>query len=133
MSEVFKHFLEYATSQGYRSNVVKPLIVCLIIAIMGTIVAAIYNITIVVYCCMILAFIFIVAFLVAYFYCLFQNPNLLRSERYNLERTAIEKATLRGDSTIQGYLKMPEQDYIVYTGKNGDKGDDALTLFKKED
>lgn len=118
MSEAFKHFLEYATSQGYKSNVVKPIMVVFIFSIAGSVVSAIYNAQIVMICCIVLAFILVIAFLFAYFYCLFNNSDLLRSERYNLERTAIEKATLKGDSTIYGHLKLPEQDYIIYNGDN---------------
>lgn len=118
MSEQFKQFLEFATSQGYRSNVIKPLIVCIIISILGSTAGAYYGSQTIILCCLVLAFIFVIAFLVAYFFCLYKDPNLLRSERYNLEKTAIEKATFKGDSAVTSHLNLPQKDYVIIGGNN---------------
>lgn len=118
MSEHLKNILESVTSQGYRSNVVKPLMGVMVICGIGSIVAFYYEAEI-------LAFVFIglvcftvIAFVVAYYICLFRNPDLLRSERYNLEKTAIEKATIKGDSTNICRIQIPGNDYLLINGNN---------------
>ena len=119
MSEHLKQLFEFATSQGYKSNVLKPIIVGIIISIIGAVAGAYYKSQIITIGCLILAFIFVISFLIAYFFCLCKNPNLLRSERYNLEKTAIEKATYKGDSAVVGHINIPQKDYVLIEGNNG--------------
>ena len=118
MSEHLKQILEYATSQGYRSNVVKPLMGILSFSVIITIGGAYLNCNIVIYFGIGLTMFLVAAFLFAYFFCLFKDPNLLRSERYNLEKTAIEKATIKGDSNLSGYIKAPNTEYLIVDGSN---------------
>lgn len=118
MAEQLKHILEYATSQGYKANVVKPILGGLIVSILIIVSGLYFHSHIVSVFGIVLASIFAIAFLAAYFICLIKDPNLLRSERFNLEKAAIEKATLKGDSTIYGHLKAPDSDYLLMEGKN---------------
>lgn len=112
-----------ATSQGYRSNVIKPMMGLLIIAGIGLMAALHYHNTFVIYFfCSISAITFIAA-IVAYFICLCKNPDLLRSEKFILEKTAIEKASIHGDS-VNGTLVPPKTDYVLlHSANNQQKGD----------
>lgn len=118
MAEQLKHILEYATSQGYKANVVKPILGGLVISILIIISGLYFHSNMIAVFGIILSTIFAIAFFVAYFFCLIKDPNLLRSERFNLEKAAIEKATLKGDSTIYGHLKAPNSDYLLIEGEN---------------
>ena len=109
----YNEMLEHATSQGYGSNIVKPLLGMMIIMLLATI--FLFSVGAFVFAnfsggiCLLL----VVAFLFSYFYCLFKNPDLLRSERYNLEKTAIEKVSMSGDSMSEGKLQAPKMDYVI--------------------
>lgn len=118
MSEHFKQFLEFATSQGNRTNVVKPILIGFIVTLVGAIAGVYFNSAIITEYCLNLSIVLLVAFLIAYFICLFKNPDLLRSEKYNLEKTAIEKATFKGDSTVVGHINLPNKDFVVIEGRN---------------
>lgn len=118
MAEQLKHILEYATSQGYKANVVKPILGGLVVSILIIVSGLYFHSKMVAVFGIVLASIFAIAFFVAYFFCLIKDPNLLRSERFNLEKAAIEKATLKGDSTIYGRLKAPDSDYLLIEGEN---------------
>jgi len=114
-----KQIVEFATSQGYKSNVVKPLSGVLIILFL-TIGGLIYHNAdmVIVYTILAMAVLAFIGFGVSYFYCLFNNPDLLRSEKYNLEKTAIEKVAFSGDSLTTGKVVTPTMDYIVVESIN---------------
>ncbi|MFC4477408.1 hypothetical protein [Flavobacterium chungangensis] len=104
---------ENASSQGHKANVVKPLSGMAIILLLGS--GGLYYVGSYLFANIIggLAVLIIIAFLVSYFFCLFKNPDLLRSEKYNLEKTAIEKIALVGDSRTSTSINAPEMDYVT--------------------
>jgi undecaprenyl pyrophosphate phosphatase UppP len=118
MSEHFKQLLEIATSQGNRTNVVKPILIGFIVTLVGAIAGVYFNSAIITEYCLNLSIVLLAAFLIAYFVCLYKNPDLLRSEKYNLEKTALEKATFKGDSTVVGHINLPNKDFVVIEGQN---------------
>nr|WP_315245661.1 hypothetical protein [uncultured Flavobacterium sp.] len=109
---------ENASSQGYRSNVVKPLIGMVIILLIGS--GGLYTVKSYFFANIvgILAVLLVIAFLVSYFFCLFKNPDLLRSEKYNLEKSAIEKIAISGDSRTSSNIVPPLMDYVVVESVN---------------
>lgn len=113
MSEHLRQILECATSQGYRSNTVKPLMGVMIICFIGAIAAFYYNAVIIAYILTGLGVIVAISFLIAYFYCLTKDPNLLRSERYNLEKTAIEKTSITDSLQGKRIIKTPSTEYVI--------------------
>ncbi|WP_039328073.1 hypothetical protein [Myroides sp. A21] len=124
MAKYLNDLLEHATSQGYKSNVIKPLVGILIVFLCGLIAASYFNTDkIILYVLVVLTGICGLMVLVAYFYCLINNPDLLRSERYNIEKTAIEKVSFTGDSSSRSKLKinMPSTDYVIIEGKGQSK------------
>lgn len=112
MHEKLSQILENATSQGYKSNVVKPLMGILIIMLTASIILAYLKVNGLSIACAVFAFLIVIVFLVGYFYCLFTNPDLLRSEKFVLEKTAIENVAFKGDSMSKGFLNAPELDYV---------------------
>ena len=114
MSEYLRQILEHASSQGYRSNAIKPLIGGVIICFVLSIIAFYINALIIVYFLIGFGSLFSIGWLFAYFFCLFKDPNLLRSEKYNLEKTAIEKATMFGETNNKRVeINMPPSDYVI--------------------
>lgn len=113
MSDKFKEIFENATSQGYKSNVVKPLMGFLIITLVFTAVFVYLEIMPLVYITFGISALTSLIFLSGYVYCLVKNPDLLRSEKYNLEKTAMEKISFSGDSTSKIKINIPEMEYIV--------------------
>ena len=118
MAGKYSEMLEHATSQGYRSNVVKPLLGMMIIILAAII--FLYKVEAIIFANILggIAILLVLAFLFSYFYCLFKNPDLLRSERYNLEKTALEKIAISGDSMSEGKLIAPNMDYVVIKSIN---------------
>ncbi|WP_343524384.1 hypothetical protein [Pedobacter sp.] len=118
MYKALTSFLEHATSQGYRSNVVKPLTTMAIILIVATGFLFYFKVDFFGYLIGSLAVLMVIAFLISYFICLFKNPDLLRSEKYNLEKTAIEKVSYNGDSVV-GHVQLPPREYVMVQGSIG--------------
>lgn len=118
MSEHLKQLFEFATSQGNRSNVIKPILIGFVATLVGAVAGVYFKSDIITEHCLNLSIVLLIAFLIAYFLCLFKDPNLLRSEKYNLEKTAIEKATFKGDSAVIGHINLPNKDYVVIEGNN---------------
>ena len=121
MSEKIRALLEHATSQGYKSNVIKPLMGMMIIFVLGGCLTYYLNIEIFGHILLGLATFTGLCMLFAYFFCLFKDPDLLRSEKYNLEKTVIEKVSITGDSIIERGLNLPITDYVVLSEKSKGK------------
>jgi len=108
----WNEILEHASSQGYRSNIVKPLFGMSIVLFLASALFLFLGSNLLAYVSFGMAGLTFITFLISYFYCLFKNPDLLRSEKYNLEKTAIEKVSLSGDSLTKGKLLPPNMDYV---------------------
>lgn len=124
MSEQLKQILEYATSQGYRSNTVKPLMGAMLICFIGAIAAFRCDASIIAYVLTGLGVVLVIAFLIAYFFCLIKDPNLLRSERYNLEKTAIERSSIEDSILGKKRIKTPPSEYVII--EQPDRKEDGL-------
>ena len=86
-------------NQGSKSNVIKPLLFISGVILIGLIFAIKYEAPNIVTNSLIVFFgISFAALLFAYFYCLVKNPNLLRSEHYNIEQSIIQKTSFIGES-----------------------------------
>ena len=112
MSYNFKEFVENASSQGSKSNIVKPLLGLISILLVGVFFLFKYNMESLAYVLIVLLIITFVAFIFTYFYCLFTNADLLRSEKYNLEKTAMEKISFSGDSVSKYAIDLPAMEYV---------------------
>ena len=102
-----------ATSQGSRSNVLKPIISIFGIFLLTSLVLFYLKVDLAGYISLGFALLIACAAVFGFFYCLFKNPDLLRSEKHILERFAIEKASIKGDS-IEGKVLPPKMEYTSY-------------------
>ncbi|WP_413534125.1 hypothetical protein [Empedobacter brevis] len=121
MSILFKTLVEQVASQGYKSNIIKPLLGMMVIFLLGVIATKYYEIPFIPYIFMVLITICGIGMLFTYFYCLFKNPDLLRSEKYNLEKNAIEKVSIVGDSEKKASINLPTSEYVIIKGDNDRK------------
>jgi hypothetical protein len=124
MSEYIKQILEHASSQGYRSNAIKPLMGGIIICFVLSMATMFMGYDIAGYIMLGFGGICVICFLIAYFLCLHKDPNLLRSEKFILEKTALEKA-LMSDSAKNTSIKLPESDYVTYDSDNSGKEEEV--------
>ncbi|MBB4036543.1 glucan phosphoethanolaminetransferase (alkaline phosphatase superfamily) [Dysgonomonas hofstadii] len=114
MSDYLRHIFEHASSQGYKSNVVKSLFGLLSILLTATILLFKIGENVFGYILGCLSVLIVLAFLFAYFYCLFKDPNLLRSEKFVLEKTAIEKALMSDSIKKTVSVNPPNSNYVSY-------------------
>lgn len=118
MSDYLRLILEQATSQNYKSNAIKPLMGGVIICFVLSIAAYYFKAFIIAYALLAFGGLFVAGWLFAYFFCLVKDPNLLRSEKYNLERTAMEKVAVIGDShSNSARIIPPSTDYVIIEGR----------------
>ncbi|WGQ15563.1 hypothetical protein [Sphingobacterium faecium] len=110
---------ESATTQGYRSNVLKPIMWIMFVLFAFTITCLYLKQEVFAYIFIGLGIIFLILSAYAYFYCLHKDPDLLRSEKFNIEKTALEKVAITGDSSTNK-LKVQETEFVILgaQGKN---------------
>lgn len=105
--QVIKSILEHATVNGSRSTVLKTIfgLISLLVsaALLGIWINAPNWVIIILVGCLLLS---IGLFLFAFIYFMFRNPDALRSEKYSLQKMAIERG-LVGDS-LQGLVQPDE-------------------------
>lgn len=112
MSEAFKSLFQHAANQGYKANVVKPLIgMAAILLFIGLMLMYIEQ-DIMGYIIFGSAIVMVIVFVISYFMCLAKDPDLLRSERFVIEKSALEKVSISGDSTFPGTINLPHLDYL---------------------
>ncbi len=117
MADFYSLLTSQLSNQGSKSNIVKPLTYVMAMLLAAAIILLELKINLIGYIILVLFILVFIAFLVTYFFCLFKNPDLLRSERYNLEKTAIEKTAMLGDSTRASIIPA-DRDFVVYDGNN---------------
>jgi len=106
--EIIQSFLQQASIQGSKSTILKPMnwILSIIIsAIIATFYFPIPNWVSITF--IVIFIILIIAYLIIYFYCLFNDRDALRSETYNVQKLAIEKGII-GDSAT-GILDLNKE------------------------
>lgn len=116
MADIYSLLTSHLSNQGSKSNIVKPLTYVMAMLLAASIILLKLEVNLVGYILLGLFGLVLIAFLVTYFICLFKNPDLLRSERYNLEKTAIEKTALLGDS--RSSITPADRDFVAYNGNN---------------
>lgn len=114
-AKAYRELFNSATSQGSKANVIKPLISTIITMLVGALLSAYYGFEMIMIACLVMAIFGFLGLLVSYFFCLFTNPDYLRSEKYNLEKTAIEKTAMLGDSMVK--IIPPTLDYTLIEQK----------------
>lgn len=103
-AELLSALLQHNIAKGYKSNVLNPLIWLtgtFFIAIVGAIISKAPTWILIVLIVLLILIIGLFSF--AYCFCLIKNPDALRSEKYSIEKMAIEKGYI-GDS-IKGMMK----------------------------
>lgn len=99
MAEIFELF-QQAMTNGSRSTALKPLGWALGILIFGLISASRTGVSAAIITALaVLTTLTVLLYLAAYIYFMFKNPDALRSEKYAIQKLAIEKR-LVGDSAI---------------------------------
>lgn len=91
INDVIKSFLQQANSNGSRSNALKPLLWLIGIFLPALITSSIYCAAWVSIVLAIVLIVFCVFFVSFYWYCLVKNPDLLRSEKFNLDKMVVEQ------------------------------------------
>lgn len=101
----FKELFERSDASGSRSTILKPLTWFLSILIGGVLSLTWLKASewLVIFFCIVIVAV-ILLFLFAYIFCLFRNPDALRSESFSIQKLAIEKGVY-GDSTT-GMIKI---------------------------
>ncbi|MEQ8244578.1 hypothetical protein [Fulvivirga sp.] len=96
--EIIKELLQRSDTSGSKSTILKPLTWFIVVIISGIILLQIYDSPnwIVVMFAVILV-VAILIFFFAYIYCLFTDKDAIRSEKYSIQKMAIEKGIF-GDS-----------------------------------
>lgn len=103
-TELFSALLQHNTAKGYKANVLNPLI-----WLIGTMTLMFLGAlklsapTWILITGVILFVLIFGLFAFAYCYCLIKNPDALRSEKYSIQKIALEKGYI-GDS-IKGMVK----------------------------
>lgn len=114
MANFYSLLASQLSNQGSKSNIVKPLTYVMAMLLIAAIISLKLKIDLIGYIVLGLFTLVLIAFLITYFICLFKNPDLLRSEKYNLEKTAIEKTSILGDSRNQPLIIPGNRDYVSY-------------------
>lgn len=114
MSEIYKLLASQLSNQGSKTNIVRPLIYLMGVLLASSIFLFQYNIEIAGYIVLGAAGVVLLSFLVIYFICLFTNPDLLRSEKFVLEKTAIERTAQIGDSNYKATILPPDSEFVIF-------------------
>jgi len=104
-------------ASGSKSTILKPL-TWFISLLLAAIIALSYtkaNSWLIVFLVILISIAFIV-FIMAYIYCLFKNPDALRSETFSIQKMAIEKGVF-GDN-ISGTFLLEDKSEISNIEKN---------------
>ena len=97
---VWASIVDQMSSGGSKSTVLKPLFFALCFLLACIYFAVTLELPIwVMYCFLIAMLIVFVLFLIIYLVCFFKNPDLIRSEKYLIEKLAIEKQFIGDDKT----------------------------------
>lgn len=101
--QILKSFFEHAASHGSRSTILKDLIWLIGVTFSALLTCSWLNIgSHVLYVITGVLVVEILLFIFAYVYCLFKNPDWLRSEKFSIQKMAIEKGVI-GDS-LTGFV-----------------------------
>jgi hypothetical protein len=90
--------IRHASAQGARSNVLNPLHIFIAMLLSSTIISFIRNLTLLSYILGFFTIIALLTYIFCYLYLMFKDRDFLRSEKYSIQKMAIEKG-FYGDST----------------------------------
>jgi len=95
---IFRELLQQSNAKGSRSTILQPLIAVVAVIICAIGLLAKVGVPIWFIAALgVFLFLFLVLIMVAYTYCLFNDRDAIRSEKYSIEKMAIEKG-FYGDS-----------------------------------
>lgn len=121
--------IDKATSQGYKSNILRPIISIVAVIFAASIYYCYQNAFLLAFISLCMAILFAILFIVTFIYCMLKKPDLLRSERYNLQMKAMEQnMSSSGDSSEKKVYKVigkkENTGYVFYAGgKENRRGD----------
>lgn len=123
--------IDRATSQGYKSNVLRPITSIVAIILASSIYYCYQGSFALAFLSLCLVIVFAVLFIGTFLYCIIKKPDLLRSERYNLQMKAMEQnISSSGDSSDK---KMRKTFYDKRKGTSGDTGFVFYSSAKKNE
>lgn len=115
MNEFFQIF-SHAEGKATKSTVITPLTYVMAVILASLAASMKYHApTWVLISTVVMAICILLIFFITYFYCLFKNPDLLRSEKYVISKMALEK-TSKGDSNI-GLITSTDDPMILIEGE----------------
>lgn len=110
--EVIHQLFQKSDASGSKSTILKPLTWLISVLISAEIVLSYSkaNTIILIFIAVLISLVFIV-FMFAFIFCLFKNPDALRSETFSIQKMAIEKGVF-GDSNSGMFLSNEQSDLL---------------------
>lgn len=105
-----------SSAKGQKSNVMNPLIGITSVFIAGSIISHRFDVTYLTIVLIGLSVISGLGFIIGYFFCLFKNPDLLRSEKYNIQKSALENAAMFGNNDNPITNSLPNPNRVIVEG-----------------
>ena len=110
---LIRMFLAQASATGSKSTVLKPLYIMMAMCIASVFSAIYYAAPVwITYFFSFFTAATMCLYLSAYIYCLFTNPDSLRSETYSIQKLAIEKGFVGDDLNGMFRLAKTEEDEV---------------------
>lgn len=94
--------IDRATSQGYKSNVLRPIISIVAVILACSIYYCYVDAFLLALIALAIVAVFAVVFIGVFIYCIIKKPDLLRSERYNLQIKAMEQNISSSGNSVKG-------------------------------
>lgn len=117
--------IDRATSQGYKSNVLRPIISIVAVILACSIYYCYVEALLLAFIALIIVAIFALVFIGVFIYCIIKKPDLLRSERYNLQMKAMEQnISSSGNSVKEKPLSEKQKAFV-----RGAKSDSGYIFF----
>lgn len=128
MGNFLNFLIDRATSQGYKSNVLKPLIGLEIVIFASSVYYCYVDAILLALLAGIMAFLILILFIGAFIYCLCKQPDLLRSERYNLQKQAMEQNisssgnSMNRSPTVRKRHSNADPNFVFFTASDEKEG-----------
>lgn len=127
MSNWLSILIDRATSQGYKSNILRPIISIVAVIFAASIYYCYQNAFLLALISLGMAVLFVLLFIFTFLYCMVKKPELLRSERYNLQMKAMEQnMSSSGDSSEKSrskeFVKKSNTGFVYYISSKEKEG-----------
>lgn len=90
INDIIKSFLNQANANGSKTNVIKPLLSLIVFFLAALITSSNYCPSWITIVLAIVMFALSIFFIFVFWYCLMKQPDLLRSEKFNLDKMVVE-------------------------------------------